>query len=124
MQRTTKHSSQQNNPMRSPEDSGLLFAIQEEELPEVLGSSEQLDEPDDSAIIASFTKTQESFLEWILVRATTEMAQVHATAFRKQRKKNSTSQTRHEQHATQTRQLAHQANCHDGNSQSSETPRP
>ncbi len=70
--------------MTSPEDSGLLLAIQEEELPEVVGSSERLDEPDDSAIIASFTKTQEFFLERILVRATTEMAQVQATAFRQQ----------------------------------------
>ena len=74
--------------MKSPDASHLLFAIKEDELPEVHGSSftpnEMMDEPDDASIIASFSKTQESFLERILVRATTEMGQVHATALRQQ----------------------------------------
>ena len=60
--------------MKSPDASHLLFAIKEDELPEVHGSSftpkEMMDEPDDASIIASFSKTQESFLERILVRAT------------------------------------------------------
>ena len=43
-----------------------------------------MNEPDDASIIASFSKTQESFLEQILIRATTEMGQVHATALRQQ----------------------------------------
>jgi hypothetical protein len=79
--------------MKSPDASDLLFAIiKEEELPEVQGSSyekcyEKTDELDDNTIIASFSKTQESFLERVLVRATTKMAQVHAVALRQQQQK-------------------------------------
>jgi len=88
MQRNAKNSTKQDDSMKSPDASHLLFAIKEDELPEVYGSSfttnEMMDEPDDASIIASFSKTQESFLERILVRATTEMGQVHATALRQQ----------------------------------------
>jgi hypothetical protein len=88
MQRNTKNSTKQDDSMKSPDTSHLLFAIKEDELPEVHGSSfekhEMITEPDDASIIASFSKTQESFLERILIRATTEMGQVHATALRQQ----------------------------------------
>jgi hypothetical protein len=76
---------------------------------------------------ASFSKTQESFLERILVRATTEMAQVHATALRQQQQE--IQHLRETMNAMQDKQdtyLAHQATCHDGNgnSTSPETTRP
>jgi hypothetical protein len=66
MHKNAKKPTKQDDAVKSPEASPLLFAIKEEELPEVHGSSyethhEATDEPDDNTIIASFSKTQESF---------------------------------------------------------------
>jgi hypothetical protein len=63
MHKNAKKPTKQDDAVKSPEASPLLFAIKEEELPEVHGSSyayhETTDEPDDNTIIASFTKTQD-----------------------------------------------------------------
>ena len=65
---------------------------QEEEIPEVSGdkttarasSTQENNEPDDEAIARSFTSTQETFLQRLLVKAATEMATTHQQAWLRQ----------------------------------------
>jgi hypothetical protein len=123
MSRNTKNSSKQEDSPRSL-DASHLFAIQEKELPEVIGSShEKLNEPAGAEIIASFTPTHESFLQRIMHQAVTDRDGSNSpNSFEAITIRNSESQTCNAQHGRQTRQNAHQSTCHDGNSTNFETP--